>query len=86
MVAQLKMIAVALLVSAAALTGAYHVGKHHQRQQAAVETAQAITKAIQNRAGVNETINNMDSVRLCLELGGVREQCGQLRGLAADQP
>ncbi|WOC14967.1 hypothetical protein [Pseudochrobactrum sp. MP213Fo] len=86
MVAQLKMLAVGLLVSAAVLSGTYQLGKYHQRQQAAVETAQAITKAIQNRAGVNETINNMDSVRLCLELGGLRDQCEQLRGLAADQP
>ncbi|WOC15420.1 hypothetical protein [Pseudochrobactrum sp. MP213Fo] len=86
MVAQLKMLAVGLLMSAAVLSGAYQLGKHHQRQKTAVETAQAITKAIQDRAGVNETINNMDSVRLCLELGGVREQCEPLRGLATDQP
>ena len=68
------------------LTGSYHLGKHNQRQQSAVDAAQSITKAIQNRAGINETIDNMDSFALCVELGGVPGQCEQLRGLAENQP
>lgn len=68
------------------LLGTCHLGKHNQRQQSTMEAAQSITKAIQNRSGINETINNMDGAALCLELGGVRDQCEQLRGLAADKP
>ena len=64
----------------------YALGTHDGKQDAALKTAQAVTQAIQNRAGINETINNMDSVALCVELGGVRDQCEQLRGLAKDQP
>ena len=63
----------------------YALGTHDGKQQAAMKAAQAVTEAIQNRAGINETIDNMDSAALCLELGGVRDQCEQLRGLATDQ-
>lgn len=63
----------------------YALGIHDGKQDAALKVAQAVTQAIQNRAGINETINNMDGVALCVELGGVRDQCEQLRGLAEDQ-
>ncbi|MBX8824764.1 hypothetical protein [Ochrobactrum sp. SFR4] len=64
----------------------YALGKYDGKQDAALKAAQAVTQAIQNRAGINETINNMDSVALCVELGGVRDQCEQLRRLAENQP
>ncbi len=63
----------------------YALGTHDGKQQAALKAAQAATQAIQNRAGINETIDNMDSAALCAELGGLRDQCEQLRGLAEDQ-
>ena len=64
----------------------YALGVHDGKQDVALKAAQAVTQAIQNRAGINETIDNMDSVALCAELGGVRDQCEQLRGMAEDQP
>ena len=64
----------------------YALGNHDGKQDADLKAAQAVTQAIQNRAGINETIDNLDSVALCVELGGVRDQCEQLRGLAEDQP
>ncbi|WP_075657623.1 hypothetical protein [Pseudochrobactrum sp. B5] len=64
----------------------YALGVHDGKQDAALKAAQAVTQAIQNRAGINETINNMDGVALCVELGGVRDQCEQLRGMAENQP
>ncbi|MFK4824866.1 hypothetical protein ACI0FM_08765 [Paenochrobactrum sp. BZR 588] len=64
----------------------YALGVHDGKHQAALKAAEAVSQAFQNRAGINETINNMDAVHLCLELGGMRDQCGQLRGLAEDQP
>ena len=63
----------------------YALGQHDGKQDAALKAAQAVTQAIQSRAGINETIDNMDSVALCVELGGVHEQCKQLRGVAEDQ-
>ncbi|QYM73356.1 hypothetical protein K1X45_02630 [Pseudochrobactrum sp. Wa41.01b-1] len=64
----------------------YALGQHDGKQDAALKAAQAVTQAIQNRAGINEEVGNMDSYSLCRELGGLREQCEQLRGLAEDQP
>ena len=64
----------------------YALGQHDGKQNAALEAAQAVAQAIQNRAGINETINDMDSVALCVELGGLPDQCEQLRRLAEDQP
>ncbi|KAB0538459.1 outer membrane lipoprotein SlyB [Pseudochrobactrum saccharolyticum] len=63
----------------------YALGQHDGKQDAALKAAQAVTQAIQNRVGINETIDNMDSVALCIELGGLRDQCEQLRRLAEDQ-
>ena len=63
----------------------YALGTHDGKQQAAMKAAQAVTQAIRNRAGINERIDNMDSITLCIELGGVRDQCEQLRRLAEDQ-
>ena len=86
MISRLQLVGIAVVGALMLLTGSYHLGKHNQRQQSAVDAAQSITKAIQNRAGINEAIDNMDSVALCVELGGVRGQCEQLRGLAEGQP
>jgi len=66
--------------------GLYWLGKHDGRQDVAIEAAKATAKAIQKRADIDEEVINMDARRLCLELGGLREQCDQLRGLEADKP
>ena len=64
----------------------YAIGIQDGKQDAALKAAQAVTQAIQNRAGINEAIDNLDSVALCVELGGVPDQCEQLRGMAEDHP
>jgi hypothetical protein len=77
---------VAALVTAFLLLGAGSLyGAMKERQHAAVAAAEATAKAIQKRADIDEEVINMDARRLCLELGGVREQCDQLRGLEADK-
>ncbi|MCL7999427.1 hypothetical protein M8994_14350 [Brucella sp. 21LCYQ03] len=48
--------------------------------------AEATAKAIQKTADIDEGVINMDAVALCKQLGGVREQCDQLRGMEADKP
>ncbi len=76
----------AALVAAFLLLGAGNLyGALKERQRAAVAAAEATAKAIQKRADIDEKVINMDARRLCLELGGVREQCEQLRGLEADK-
>lgn len=84
--ARLQIIATVVVVALSALISAYQLGKHDQRQQSALQAAQIIANTIQKRADLNEKINDMDSVALCLELGGMPEDCQQLRGLAADKP
>ncbi len=68
-----------------AALGLYWLGRHDGRQDAAIDAAEATAKAIQKRADIDDEVINMDARRLCLELGGVREQCEQLRGLEADK-
>lgn len=84
MLGRLKIIAALVLVSALVFTASYHFGKHKQREQSALVAAQAVSIAVQKRAGINEAINNTDAVALCHELGGVRDECKQLRRLAKD--
>ncbi|KFH23362.1 hypothetical protein IB60_01935 [Brucella abortus LMN1] len=44
------------------------------------------SKGNTKRAGIDEKIIGMDSYRLCVELGGLPEQCKELRRVEADQP
>ncbi|GGB10276.1 hypothetical protein GCM10011491_42800 [Brucella endophytica] len=63
----------------------YLYGAAQGRQQAALSAAEATVKAIQQRGDVDEKIIDMDGYRLCLELGGVPDECDQLRRVEADQ-
>ena len=82
----LKITAAAVLAAFLCLAAGYVVGTFKERQRSALAAAEATTKAIQKRADIDEEVINMDARRLCLELGGLREQCDQLRGLEADKP
>lgn len=77
---------VALLTALLLLAGGYTAGTIKERQRAAVAAAEATAKAIQKRTNIDEKIIGMDAVALCLELGGVPEQCNELRRVEADQP
>jgi len=61
----------------------YLYGVSHGRQQAAVSAIKETAEAFQERANLNEAINSLDPVALCVELGGMQSDCEQqLRGLA----
>ncbi|MCR2260157.1 hypothetical protein NSX25_23205, partial [Salmonella enterica] len=64
----------------------YVFGYSDGKYDAELKTAKLVTLAIQNRAGINETIDNMNRVTQCVELSGLREQYGQVRGRAEDLP
>ncbi len=83
---RLHIIAIGAVVIFSALISAYQLGKHNQRQQSALAAAQLVAKTIQKRADLNEKIINLDNVGLCLELGGLPEDCQQLRGMAGNHP
>ncbi|WP_010660186.1 hypothetical protein [Brucella anthropi] len=82
----LKYSLAAVLAAFLLLACGYAAGTIKERQRAAVAAAEATAKAIQKRAKIDEKIIGMDAVALCLELGGVPEQCNELRGMEVDQP
>jgi hypothetical protein len=59
----------------------YVIGKHEGRRQAAVERLQADVEAFVKREGIDNEVGGMDRYRICIELGGLPDQCEQLRGL-----
>lgn len=63
----------------AAFLGVYQYGKIVSRQEVAVENAQAVSKAIQNRSNIDEDVSKRDAADWCIELGGLRADCEQLR-------
>ena len=80
----IKSIAVGAVMAIAALSGTFLFGAHSERIKANTKLNENIIKAVRSRAGIDEKIKNMDAVALCHELGGVRDQCEQLRRLAKD--
>ncbi|KAB2663399.1 hypothetical protein F9K91_18450 [Brucella tritici] len=81
----LKYSLAALMAAFLLAAGGYAAGTIKERQRSAVAAAVASAKAIQKRASIDEKIIGMDAVVLCNELGGVPEQCNELRRLEADQ-
>lgn len=82
----LKYLLAAVLAAFLLLAGGYAAGTIKERQRAALAAAEATTKAIQKRANIDEKIIGMDAVALCLELGGLRDECRKLRRMEADKP
>lgn len=52
-------------------------GKHAAR----VEQLEADVKAYEDRKGIDHEVGGMDRYDTCLELGGLPDDCGQLRGV-----
>jgi len=82
----LKYSLAALVAAFLLLAGGYTAGTIKERQRAALAAAEATAKAIQKRANIDEKIIGMDAVALCNELGGLPEQCNELRRVEADKP
>lgn len=76
-----KAACVALTVATAFGAG-YVKGKVSGRVAALADTVEAYQK----REGIDHEISGWDRVRLCVELGGLRDECEQLRGLEAGEP
>ena len=64
---------------------AYLYGAHTGRQQAAVAALEAVSKAYKDRTDENEAIEALNPGALCVELGGMPDDCAaELRRLAED--
>lgn len=65
----------------------YLYGKHEGRQQAAVAALEASVKAYKDRNHENAAVEALDPLALCVELGGLPDDCrAELRRLGEDQP
>lgn len=64
---------------------AYLYGAHNGRQQAAVAALEAVSQAYKDRTDENEAVEALNPGALCVELGGMPDDCAaELRRLAED--
>ncbi|MFD9901273.1 hypothetical protein [Mesorhizobium sp. NPDC059025] len=60
----------------------YETGRRYERQA----VLEATLNAFRDRANENAAVEALDPVRLCVELGGLRDECAaELRRLAEDR-
>lgn len=69
--------AVAAAAAAGILFYTYNAGKEAER----VEQLKEDVEAFKERNKINENVADMDDVAICLSLGGVLDECEQLRGM-----
>ena len=77
----LKRIAIGVAVVALAVSGAYLLGKRDGRAQAALAAATATVEAYEARKGIDHEVSGLDGYALCIDLGGLPNECEQLRGV-----
>lgn len=77
----------AAVIAIAAVSGVFLYGKSIGRQGAAVEALEATIKAYKDRNDENDAVEALDPFALCIELGGLPDDCrAELRRLGEDQP
>jgi hypothetical protein len=79
-----KLPAAAALGALVVSPGVFLYGKHEGRQAAALEAAQAISKAYKDRNDENASVEGLSPEQLCYELGGLPDACAGLRRLGED--
>jgi hypothetical protein len=73
----------AFVLAVALIAGLYTFGYSSGRAAGRVEQLRDSVKAYEKRMGIDDDTNNLGRVDLCIELGGLRDECQQLRGLDA---
>lgn len=71
-----KAVAVFALVAGAAIIG-YVKGNSAGR----IEQLQDTVEAYEKRKGIDNAVSGVNRYRVCVDLGGVRDECEQLRGV-----
>jgi len=66
-------------LAAVAFVLGYAGGRIDGRSAGKVEQLKDTVAAIEKRGSINEDVENLAGYRLCLELGGVRDDCNKLR-------
>lgn len=80
MTALLWKLGAAALICVALFLGGYAKGRSDGRVAVLTDTV----KAYKKRTDVDATVRNMHAAALCIELGGLPDDCQQLRGLEQD--
>lgn len=73
-----------LVAAAAVIAAVFASGYAKGRSDGRVATLKDTVAAYQKRGDVDAKIRNMDSVDLCVELGGLFAECIELRGMGED--
>ncbi|MER9628391.1 hypothetical protein [Mesorhizobium sp. M0296] len=74
-------IAMAVLAGFALVGGVFLYGRSVEAQAGRVSALEDTVKAYRKRNDVDATVRNMDAADLCAELGGLPDDCKQLRGV-----
>lgn len=67
-----------------AFGGVYGLGYVNGVSAGRVEAMKDTVAAYQKREGVDHAISGLDAVALCIELGGMPDECNELRGMEKD--
>lgn len=81
MISRLYLYGGAVAAALAAFGLVYGVGYVKGRTAGRVAQLQDTVEAYKQRQEIDEDVANLDDYRLCLDIGGLREQCEQLRGV-----
>lgn len=58
------------------------VGYYKGRADGRQAQLRATVEAYKKREGIDDEVHGMGDIALCLELGGLRDECAKLRGVA----
>lgn len=73
-----------LVAAAAVIAAVFASGYAKGRSDGRVATLKDTVAAYQKRGDVDAKIRTMDAAALCLELGGLPDECAGMRRLASD--
>lgn len=66
-------------VGMAALAVGYLWGRSAERAAGRIEQLKATIEAVEKRENIDEDVASADRYQLCISLGGLRDQCNELR-------
>lgn len=70
-----------ILAIGAGITGVWLHGNYYGREQGRVKQLEDTVRATKDRADVDEDVANRNNFDLCVSIGGMPDDCAQLRGV-----
>lgn len=81
MMARLYICAGIFIAITASLIGAYFYGHNAGKHEARIEQLQADVDAHVKREGIHNEVSAMDRYTVCIDIGGLPDDCNELRRL-----